>query len=115
MIWFWSSLISVTLVYIMVMVALFRKREYKSEDFLEWTSYYKWKIGLGYLVCIGILVLAMIKPLWHTMTCQFDGWAANTETSYSWYKGQCLYKSKTGAWLPLGISRDQPEGGSSEF
>lgn len=87
----------------------------KSESFIEWCEdRIKMLLKLALCVILIVTILSM-KPLYKTLTCQFDGIAANTETSYSWYKGQCLYKSKTGAWLPLGISRDQPEGQSHDY
>lgn len=110
MIWYWLALLGASFVTGGGIYAAYRFRKDKLDDFFDWVAGKVKRLLIIWVFVMGLVTLALTVPLWHTMTCQFDGWAANTETSYSWYKSTCLYKSKTGAWLPLGISRDQPQG-----
>lgn len=108
--WYIFFLFLTTLWLFFSIFALFKFKKHKNEGFVEYLLDNKVFLIKIWAVSLIVVTVLLSKQLWRTTTCQFDGLAANTETSYSWYKGQCLYKSKTGAWLPLGISRDQPEG-----
>lgn len=110
MIWFSAFQMIAFAVFGFAVFLAYKYRRDKLDDLEEWFTA-KWKLIIKlYLLWFVVISMFMSGPLWSTVTCKFDGYAANTETSYSWYKGKCLYKTKTGAWLPLNISRDQPEG-----
>lgn len=114
MLWYTLFLFISSLGYAGCVYLAFKFRKDKLDDFPEWSVENGKRVFLLWIATLLIITGLLSKPLVKTMSCQFDGWTANTETSYSWYKGQCLYKSKTGAWLPLGISRDQPQGDGHE-
>ena len=110
MIWFWLFQSLSLVAFIAVVYGAFKLRRDKLDNLEEWLIKHWRKVLIGWGITFLVMVLVMCKPLWLTVTCQFDGWSMNTETSYSWYKGQCLMKTKTGAWLPININRDQPQG-----
>ena len=115
MIWYWLALLGATLVTGSGIYTAFRFRKDKLDDFIDWIQGKVKRLLVIWAVVLGLVTLALTKPLWNTMTCQFDGMAYKVNTSYSWYKNgsygdKCLFVGKNGALLPLRIIRDQPEG-----
>lgn len=119
MIWYVLALIGATILFAGGVYTAFFFRKDKLDDFIDWTNGKRkllLKIWVGVLLVVTVL---LIKPLWNTMTCQFDGVAYKATTTYSWYKNgkyedKCLFRSKNGTLLPLKINRDQPEGSENE-
>lgn len=115
MIWYVLALLSMTVLFGGGVYAAYRFRKDKLDDFIDWAGD-RFKIILKlWAVCLVVVTVMLTKPLWNTMTCQFDGMAYKVNTSYSWYKNgryedKCLFVAKNGALLPLKIIRDQPEG-----
>lgn len=110
MVWFWTFQSLTTLVFVGAVYGVFRLRKDKLDHIDEWLLRHWKKLLSSWGVVFIIMTIVMIKPLWNTATCQFEGLSMNTEMTYSWYKSQCLMKTKTGAWLPININRDAPEG-----
>lgn len=93
---------------ILYVVYLFTKNQFDAplDYFLD-----NWKkILIGYVVMVAVVTGLCFNALVQTMRCTIHGTSMKTETSYSWVLGECLMKSRTGAMLPIKISRDQPEG-----
>lgn len=110
MIWYLLIQIVAVLVYVAAVAGWFKLRKDKLDDFLDF-SLSRWKILLGgYGVLFLIVTACLYTPLKYTTKCAIHGNSMNTETKYSWVMGECLMKTRTGAWLPIKISRDQPEG-----
>lgn len=96
-----------------VYLITYRKENKELRDsFLDFLSEKIRLLLISILVGIMLVSILCFKPLYNTVRCSISGTSMNTETSYSWVLGECLYKSKTGAMLPLKVSRDSPEGGS---
>lgn len=115
MIWYVLALIGATFLFGGGVYTAFHFRSDKLDGFLDWFPDHVKKILIAWLVVVGLVTLVLIKPLWNTMTCQFDGYAYKAKTTYSWYKNgtyeeKCLFQGKNGTLLPLRINRDQPEG-----
>lgn len=113
MIWYLTFQILATIFFLLLVYACYKLRKDKLDHLDDWLLDNWKKIGIFWVSIFIVMTVLMVKPLWKTTTCQFDGLSMNTETTYSWYKGQCLMKTKTGAWLPLKINRDSPEGDSA--
>lgn len=79
-------------------------------DWMEWVGERKKRFALGWVIGVALITLACIKPLWNTTVCRYYQFSYNTITKQDWVLGQCLYKTKTGAWLPLVVTRDSPDG-----
>jgi hypothetical protein len=110
MIWYLLIQILAVLFYIGVIFVWYKFRKDKLDDFIEF-SMDRWKILLiAYFVIFTIVTIFLFVPLKNTTKCAIHGNSMNTETKYSWVMGSCLMKTRTGAWLPINISRDQPEG-----
>ncbi len=110
MIWYLLIQILAVLIYIAAVCIWYKLRRDKLEDFLDF-SIERWKILLGgYIVLFLIVTICLYTPLKYTAKCSIHGNSMNTETKYSWIMGECLMKTRNGAWLPIKISRDQPEG-----
>lgn len=115
MIWYWLALFGASITTGGGVYLAYRFRKDKLDDFLEWAEGKVKRLLLVWSVVLCMITLALTKPLWNTMTCQFDGMAYKVNTSYSWYKNgryedKCLFVAKNGALLPLRIIRDQPDG-----
>lgn len=115
MIWYWLALLGATLVTGGGIYTAFRFRKDKLDDFIDWIQGKVKRLLLIWAMVLVLVTLALTKPLWNTLTCQFDGAAYKATTTYSWYKNgtyedKCLFQSKNGTLLPLKINRDQPEG-----
>lgn len=93
---------------ILYVVYLFTKGQF--DCLLDYLLDHWKKILIGYGVMIAILTILCFNALIQTMKCSIHGTSMKTETSYSWVMKECLMKSRTGAMLPIKISRDQPEG-----
>lgn len=110
MIWYLLIQIVAVLGYVGLTATWYKFRKEKLDDFMDF-AIDRWKILLaGYVAVFLIVTLALFSPLLKTTKCAIHGSSMNTETKYSWVMGDCLMKTKTGAWLPIKISRDQPEG-----
>ena len=112
---FYAGLILITGLLFGVGYLLFKKR--KDPQLVYWDDWIKlhWKKFLIVLmISLGAYTLICIKPLYHTTKCYSYGKTYKTYTEYSWILGECLYKGKTGAMLPLQITRDNPDGGVEE-
>lgn len=79
-------------------------------DWLEWLGNHKKRILFSWLGGFVLITLVCINPLWKTTKCRYYQFSYNTVTKQDWVLGQCLYKTKTGAWLPLVVTRDSPDG-----
>lgn len=114
MIWYGLALIGATILTVGGIYLAYRFRKDKLDDFIDWTQGKIKRLLMIWAIVLCLVTLALIKPLWNTMTCQFDGMAYKVNTSYSWYKNgnygdKCLFVAKNGALLPLRIIRDQPD------
>lgn len=110
MVWFLLIQIFAVLFYVGAVTLWFKFRKDKLEDIMDFVVE-RWKVLLaGYVVVFLIVTLSLFSPLLKTTKCSIHGSSMNTETKYSWVMGECLMKTRTGAWLPIKISRDQPEG-----
>lgn len=112
---FYAGLILIAGLLFGVGYLLFKKR--KDPQLVYWDDWIKlhWKKFLIVLmISLGTYTLICIKPLYHTTKCYFYGKTYKTYTEYSWILGECLYKGKTGAMLPLQITRDNPDGDVEE-
>lgn len=110
MIWYLLFQILAVMCYIGLIVVWYKFRKDKLSDFVEFCAE-RWKILLGvYIVIFLTMTILMYTPLKNTMKCSIHGNSMNTETRYSWVMSDCLMKTKNGAWLPVKINRDQPEG-----
>lgn len=115
MIWYMLIQIVAVLAYVGLVAVWYRFRKDKLDDFIDFTlSHWKGLLG-GYIVLFFIVTLSLFSPLLKTSKCAIHGTSMNTQTKYSWIMGECLMKSKTGAWLPIKISRDQPEGHETDL
>ncbi|QEQ94966.1 hypothetical protein pEaSNUABM56_00190 [Erwinia phage pEa_SNUABM_56] len=115
MIWYVLALIGATILVGGGIYAAFYFRKDKLDDFIDWTDGKKALFLKVWAAALLVVTILLIKPLWNTMTCQFDGVAYKATTTYSWYKNgtyedKCLFQGKNGALLPLKINRDQPDG-----
>lgn len=113
MIWYLFFQCLASLGFVGLVYGAFKLRRDKLEFLDEWLMKHKKHIFILWLVVLSIATIVMAPPLWRTASCQFDSWSIKAETTYSWYKGECLFKTKTGAWLPLRLNRDAPEGDSN--
>lgn len=68
------------------------------------------KFFVSVVIVFTILTVVMIKPLYYTAQCSFNGVSMNANTKYSWYMGTCLVETKDGSWIPLRITRGVPNG-----
>lgn len=110
MIWYMLIQIAAVLGYVGLVYFWYKFRKDKLDDFVDFTSG-RWKVLISiYLIVFVAVTLALYTPLKNTTKCAIHGNSMNTETKYSWVMGTCLMKTKNGAWLPINISRDQPEG-----
>ena len=69
-------------------------------------------IRIGYCIIFAFIVMlifhaATIKSIFD---CKMIGSSYNMKTNYSLYRGECTYKTKSGANIPVRILRDTPEG-----
>lgn len=119
MIWYVLALIGATILCVGGVYTAFFFRKDKLDDFIDWTDGKRKRLLKIWVVILLVVTVLLIKPLWNTMTCQFDGVAYKATTTYSWYKNgsyedKCLFQSKNGTLLPLKINRDQPEGSDND-
>ncbi len=115
MVWYWISLFLASVVTFFGFYIAYKFRSEKLDDLLDWFEGKVKKLLLIWFSVLLFVTIILAKPLWNTMTCQFDGMAYKVNTSYSWYKNgnygdKCLFVAKNGALLPLRIIRDQPDG-----
>lgn len=111
MIFYWLSLVTsyILLGYIVYLLDKYSKNPLLGKGY-GWALSHK-KVVLGGILAITLLVtMLLIKPLFNTAKCVYYGYSYGTETQYNWVLGDCLYKGRTGAWLPLKITRDVPTG-----
>lgn len=115
MIWYVLALLGATILFGGGVFIAFHFRKDKLDDFIDWTEDKRMLLLKLWAIALLFVTVLLAKPLWNTMTCQFDGVAYKATTTYSWYKNgtyedKCLFQSKNGTLLPLKINRDQPEG-----
>lgn len=79
-------------------------------DWTEWLLQCKKRILYVWLAGVIVITLVCIQPLWETTKCRYYQFSYSTITKQDWMLNQCLYKTRTGAWLPLIITRDAPGG-----
>lgn len=87
-----------------------RRKDPMLSDALDWFVDHKKSVLWGWVAVLLLVTLVVIKPLWKTTVCRYYQFSYNTVTKQDWMLDQCLYKTKTGAWLPLIITRDSPDG-----
>lgn len=67
-------------------------------------------------ICYCITFAFVVMLIFHATTvksifdCKMIGSSYNMKTNYSLYRGECTYKTKSGANIPVRILRDTPEG-----
>lgn len=119
MIWYVLALLGATILFGGGVYIAFHFRKDKLDDFIDWTEDKRMLLLKLWAIVLLFVTVVLAKPLWNTMTCQFDGVAYKATTTYSWYKNgtyedKCLFQSKNGTLLPLEINRDQPEGSDND-
>lgn len=87
-----------------------RREEPVLIDWTEWLVERKKLLAIGWVIGLVFITLACIRPLWDTTVCRYYQFSYNTVTKQDWMLKQCLYKTRTGAWLPLVVTRDSPDG-----
>jgi hypothetical protein len=87
-----------------------RRKDPLLSDALEWFGDRRKALLIGWGVGLVIITMVLVKPLWRTTVCRYYQFSYNTITKQDWMLNQCLYKTKTGAWLPLVVTRDSPDG-----
>lgn len=91
-----------------------RRQDPDVNEGIDWIKLHKKRLKWCSIALFVIVTLLLSKFLWKTASCQIDGWSYNTDTEYSWIKGQCLYTTANGAKLPLGVTRDRPDGKNTD-
>ena len=119
MIWYVLALLGATVLFGGGVYIAFHFRKDKLDDFIDWTEDKRMLLLKLWAIVLLFVTIVLAKPLWNTMTCQFDGVAYKATTTYSWYKNgayedKCLFQSKNGTLLPLKINRDQPDGSDND-
>lgn len=110
---FYFYLLAFTILYVWFLHFLFKRSNpinNLKDDALDWIIDHKKKIGVAYFIGLFIIFVLCFNPLWQTTKCRYYQFSYNTVTKQDWMLDQCLYKTKTGAWLPLVITRDSPDG-----
>lgn len=110
---FYLFLLCFTIGYVWVVYLIFKRNNKSDEvmlDLLDWLDEYKRRIGIGFFIGLFLIFVLCFKPLWKTTQCRYYQFSYNTVTKQDWMLSQCLYKTKTGAWLPLVVTRDSPGG-----
>lgn len=87
-----------------------RRKDPLLSDALEWFGDRRKVVLIGWGAGLLVITMVLVKPLWRTTVCRYYQFSYNTVTKQDWMLNQCLYKTKTGAWLPLIITRDSPDG-----
>ncbi|WP_392566797.1 hypothetical protein RHO15_04230 [Utexia brackfieldae] len=112
MIWFalFQLLGFIALIVLIVLYCRIRKVGFWS---LIW-QHLKWFFAAAVVIFIIISIICW-RPLYSTTQCYFRGVSMHADTKYSWYLGECQFKTSSGSYVPLTRGRGIPEGHDNQL